>query len=235
VLLSAEGVGTNAIMRETGKSKTCVWRWQERFAAEAVDGLLRAHIRKRHRIVGQDRNENGNCERRCEGNDRRHPVEPRRRFRRNTLFVGELPKIAVWLEDAGPLASLHPFFKLQDYAPKQGRKHQGGQNLSDLKDDVPRVKAVDPRPSPRDRRRCRRALAIRGSPLCIKDPRARNPFESPILSNTRIVLPCGAPTLGSPLRQFGDWPHRQRPARGRFRRWSRVSWPGSGRLSVFGP
>ena len=27
-------------MRETGKSKTCVWRWQERFAAEGVDGLL---------------------------------------------------------------------------------------------------------------------------------------------------------------------------------------------------
>ena len=40
VLLSAEGVGTNAIMRETGKSKTCVSRWQERFAAEGVDGLL---------------------------------------------------------------------------------------------------------------------------------------------------------------------------------------------------
>jgi len=34
VLLSAEGAGTNAIMRETGESKTCVWRWQERFAAE---------------------------------------------------------------------------------------------------------------------------------------------------------------------------------------------------------
>ena len=27
-------------MRETGKSKTCVWRWQERFADEGVDGLL---------------------------------------------------------------------------------------------------------------------------------------------------------------------------------------------------
>jgi transposase len=27
VLLSGEGLGTNAIMRETGKSKTCVWRW----------------------------------------------------------------------------------------------------------------------------------------------------------------------------------------------------------------
>ena len=31
VLLSADGVGTNEIMRRTGKSKTCVWRWQERF------------------------------------------------------------------------------------------------------------------------------------------------------------------------------------------------------------
>jgi hypothetical protein len=30
VLLSADGVGTNEIMRRTGKSKTCVWRWQER-------------------------------------------------------------------------------------------------------------------------------------------------------------------------------------------------------------
>ncbi len=28
VALSAEGFGTNAIMRETGKSKTCVWRWR---------------------------------------------------------------------------------------------------------------------------------------------------------------------------------------------------------------
>jgi transposase len=45
VLLSAEGVGTNAIMRETGKSKTCVWRWQERFAAEGVTGLLRDKTR----------------------------------------------------------------------------------------------------------------------------------------------------------------------------------------------
>ena len=45
VLLSAEGTGTNAIMRETGKSKTCVWRWQERFAAEGVDGLLRDKTR----------------------------------------------------------------------------------------------------------------------------------------------------------------------------------------------
>jgi hypothetical protein len=30
-----------AIMRETGKSKPCVWRWQERFLHEGVDRLLR--------------------------------------------------------------------------------------------------------------------------------------------------------------------------------------------------
>ena len=46
VLLTAEGVGTNSIMRETGKSKSCVWRWQERFAAEGADGLLRDKTRR---------------------------------------------------------------------------------------------------------------------------------------------------------------------------------------------
>jgi hypothetical protein len=28
-------------MRQTGKSKTCVWRWHERFAATGFEGLLR--------------------------------------------------------------------------------------------------------------------------------------------------------------------------------------------------
>src|SRR5271154_6069747 len=41
VLLTAEGLGTSAIMRDTGKSKTCVWRWQERFADEGFESLLR--------------------------------------------------------------------------------------------------------------------------------------------------------------------------------------------------
>jgi transposase len=45
VLLSAEGVGTNEIMRQTGKSKTCVWRWQARFAEEGCAGLLRDKTR----------------------------------------------------------------------------------------------------------------------------------------------------------------------------------------------
>jgi transposase len=45
VLYTADGLGTNAIMRATGKSKNCVWRWQERFAEEGVDGLLRDKTR----------------------------------------------------------------------------------------------------------------------------------------------------------------------------------------------
>ena len=48
VLLSGKGVGTNAIMRETGKSKTCVWRWQERFMHEGVDGVWRQDASARH-------------------------------------------------------------------------------------------------------------------------------------------------------------------------------------------
>ena len=45
VLATADGHGTNAIMRLTGKSKPCVWRWQERYIAEGVDGLLRDKTR----------------------------------------------------------------------------------------------------------------------------------------------------------------------------------------------
>src|SRR5690242_14198680 len=45
VLLSADGHGTVEIMRRTHKSKTCVWRWQERFAEEGVNGLLRDKTR----------------------------------------------------------------------------------------------------------------------------------------------------------------------------------------------
>ena len=45
VLATADGAGTNEIMRRTGKSKPCVWRWQERFVEEGVDGLLRDKTR----------------------------------------------------------------------------------------------------------------------------------------------------------------------------------------------
>jgi len=45
VLATADGHGTNAIMRQIGKSKPCVWRWQERYVEEGVDGLLRDKTR----------------------------------------------------------------------------------------------------------------------------------------------------------------------------------------------
>ena len=45
VLFTAEGLGTNEIMRLTGKAKTSIWRWQERFMEEGFDGLLRDKTR----------------------------------------------------------------------------------------------------------------------------------------------------------------------------------------------
>ena len=45
VLLTADGHGTNEIMRQTAKSKTAVWRWQERFMHAGVAGLLRDKTR----------------------------------------------------------------------------------------------------------------------------------------------------------------------------------------------
>src|SRR3954471_16933554 len=45
VLATAEDLGTNTILHRTGKSKPCVWRWQERFMAEGVAGLRRDKTR----------------------------------------------------------------------------------------------------------------------------------------------------------------------------------------------
>ena len=46
ILATAEGCGTAEIMRRAGVSKPVVWRWQERFMREGVDGLLRDKTRK---------------------------------------------------------------------------------------------------------------------------------------------------------------------------------------------
>jgi transposase len=55
VLLSADGLGTSEIMRRTDTSKTCVWRWQERFMQEGVDGVLRDKTRpSRIKPLGPD-------------------------------------------------------------------------------------------------------------------------------------------------------------------------------------
>jgi transposase len=45
VALTADGLGTAAIMQRTGRSKSVVWRWQARFMQEGVDGLLRDKTR----------------------------------------------------------------------------------------------------------------------------------------------------------------------------------------------
>ena len=45
VLATADGHGTNEIMRRTGTSKPTVWRWQKRYIEEGVDGLLRDKTR----------------------------------------------------------------------------------------------------------------------------------------------------------------------------------------------
>jgi transposase len=45
ILLSADGMGTVAIMRAVGKDKRAVWRWQERFMHEGIAGLTRDRTR----------------------------------------------------------------------------------------------------------------------------------------------------------------------------------------------
>src|SRR5258706_416882 len=46
ILLTAASVGTNEIERQAGVDKNSVWRWQERFMKEGVDGLLRDKTRR---------------------------------------------------------------------------------------------------------------------------------------------------------------------------------------------
>ena len=46
ILATADGYGTAEVMRRSGRSKPVVWRWQERFMQEGVDGLLRDKTRK---------------------------------------------------------------------------------------------------------------------------------------------------------------------------------------------
>src|SRR5260370_36335904 len=44
VLMTADSIGTNDIMRRTGKSKVTVWRWQERFR-QGIERLVRDKTR----------------------------------------------------------------------------------------------------------------------------------------------------------------------------------------------
>jgi hypothetical protein len=46
ILATADGCGTTAITRRSGKAKPVVWTWQARFMAEGVEGLLRDKTRR---------------------------------------------------------------------------------------------------------------------------------------------------------------------------------------------
>src|SRR6516164_8215876 len=45
IVLTADGAGTTAITRTVGKGKTVVWRWQERFMHQGIEGLTRDKTR----------------------------------------------------------------------------------------------------------------------------------------------------------------------------------------------
>jgi hypothetical protein len=45
ILPRADGCGTAAMMQATGKAKTVIWRWQERFRDEDAAGLWRDKTR----------------------------------------------------------------------------------------------------------------------------------------------------------------------------------------------
>src|SRR5271163_4783349 len=46
ILLSADRLAVLAVARLTAASRPAVWRWQQRFAEEGIDGLLRDKTRK---------------------------------------------------------------------------------------------------------------------------------------------------------------------------------------------
>lgn len=51
IFLTDQYLGTNAIMAATAKSKTCVWRWQERCMAEGIEVCCATRPGDRHRAA----------------------------------------------------------------------------------------------------------------------------------------------------------------------------------------
>ena len=51
ILLTGQGHGTAEIMRATGKAKTVIWRWQERFREEGPAGF--GGTKRGHRASGR--------------------------------------------------------------------------------------------------------------------------------------------------------------------------------------
>jgi hypothetical protein len=64
--------GTNAIMRQTGKSKTCVWRWQQRFMEISIAAIPDSYhapppTTRPQRLACRHRLFQGFCQRRAVG------------------------------------------------------------------------------------------------------------------------------------------------------------------------
>jgi transposase len=52
--MTADGYGTAEIMRATGKAKTVIWRWQERFRDEGAAGdpnKIIAAVKRGHQVL----------------------------------------------------------------------------------------------------------------------------------------------------------------------------------------
>jgi Homeodomain-like domain len=93
VLLTADGVGTNEIMRRTDTSKVTVWRWQERFMRAGIAGRLRDKtlgpmLSDRHDDLNRDRGTSRDAAHRVTGGGRPPPVPTERsvQISRTTLF-----------------------------------------------------------------------------------------------------------------------------------------------------
>src|SRR5215212_4699914 len=88
ILATADGCGTMEVMHRSGLSKPAVWRWQERFMHEGVDGLLRDKTRP----PGKPRLPDETVQRICAA----HGLEP---HRIRTFKLSRDPQLAERLKD----------------------------------------------------------------------------------------------------------------------------------------
>jgi hypothetical protein len=80
VLTTADGCGANEIMRRADTSKPKVWRWQDRYSDEGVDGLKRDKTRP-SRVPPQPRETRLRVITKTvrEAPPERYPLEPQRK------------------------------------------------------------------------------------------------------------------------------------------------------------
>jgi len=112
ILATADGLGTHAIMRRSGKSKPCVWRWQERFAAEGVEGLIRDRTRPGRKPPLPDEITRAGCSPRRRARRRRTPRTGARRSMAKAIGISHTSVQRIWRE-AGLKPHLTRSFKIR--------------------------------------------------------------------------------------------------------------------------